>query len=97
MGRADPRALRLQARGRGKTAVLSIRYGDELVPLLRLSNPSAAFNVMSLDVRHRSRWAPTFHRGIPQALADVLTQQLAFTWATWVDDAEWSETSDHEH
>ena len=97
MALVDPRARRLDVRARGKTAVLALEDGDERIPLLRLSSPSASYNVMSLDVRQRSRWAPTFERGTPQALAEILTEKLQFTWATWVHDVEWSETPDHGH
>ena len=97
MARVDPRAQRLDVKTRGKTAVLMLQDGDEWIPLLRLGSPSTSYNVMSLDVRQGNRWAPTFERGTPQALAEILTGSLQFTWATWVQDLEWSETSDHGH
>ncbi|MBN2800910.1 MAG: hypothetical protein JXX28_17365 [Deltaproteobacteria bacterium] len=59
--------------------------GDEWVPLLRLSSPSASFNVMNLDVRHGSRWAPTMIRGVPRAIAAELLGSMRFTWEFVLD------------
>ena len=75
-----PEAQALSARVRGKTAVIGFTEDEEWIPLLRLSNPSAAANVMNLDVRHHRAWAPTFFRGIPSALVEQLAGPLAFTW-----------------
>jgi hypothetical protein len=75
-----PEAQALTARVRGKTAVIGFTEDGEWLPLLRLSNPSAAANVMNLDVRHGRGWAPTFIRGIPAALVEQLAGPLAFTW-----------------
>ncbi len=97
MAKVDPRAVRLDINARGKNAVLGLQDGGERMPLLRLSSPSASYNVMSLDVRQGSRWATTLERGTPEALAKILTGDLMFTWATWVQDLEWSETSEHGH
>jgi hypothetical protein len=76
----DARAEGLDVRVRGKAAVLGYLEDGEWVPLLRLSNPSAAVNVMNLDVRHHGRWAPTFIRGVPAAIIDELVGPLGFTW-----------------
>ena len=75
-----PEAQALTARVRGRNAVIGFTEDDEWIPLLRLSNPSAAANVMNLDVRRKRGWAPTFFRGVPSALVEQLTGPLAFTW-----------------
>lgn len=90
----DPATRALEARARGKTATIGVTDGGDWVPVLRLSNPSNACNVMSLDVRHGSRWAPTFERGTPDALAQKLLGPLRFTWAM---QAGWAETSGRGH
>ena len=96
--RHDPRAGHLKVKARGKTAIIGIDEGDTWVPLLRLSNPSTAFNVMNLDVRQGRDWAPTFERGIPDKLAAELLGPLAFTWTVEVDAVlAWQATSGHEH
>jgi len=95
--REDPAANALAARHRGKTATIGVTEDGEWVPLLRLSNPSGACNVMSLDVRHHDRWAPTFERGTPTMLAEKLLGPLRFTWALWAETVGWSETSDRRH
>jgi len=81
----DPRATHLQARVRGKTATIGITDDGVWVPLLRLSAPSAAANVMNLDARQGNGWAPTFERGTPAILAEKLLGPLAFTWVIEVD------------
>ena len=93
----DPAAAALSAKHRGKTATLGVTDDLGWVPLLRLSNPSGACNVMSLDVRHRRGWAPTFERGTPAMLADKLLGPLRFTWAAWIEAPDWSDTSDLGH
>jgi hypothetical protein len=93
----DPAAAALQVRARGKTAILGIVDADVWVPLLRLSNPSASCNVMNLDVRHHQNWAPTFERGIADALAEKLLGPLRFTWAVEAEAAGWSSTSGRRH
>jgi len=95
--REDPAAKALAARHRGKAATIGVTDDGEWVPLLRLSNPSGACNVMSLDVRHHDRWAPTFERGTPAMLAEQLLGPLRFTWALWAETVGWSETSDRRH
>lgn len=75
-----PEAQALTARVRGNKAIIGFTEDAEWVPLLRLSNPSAAANVMNLEVRHKRGWAPTFFRGIPSALVEHLAGPLAFTW-----------------
>ena len=97
MAAVQPKASRLGIRARGKTATLGITDDLGWEPLLRLSDPSAACNVMSLDVRHHGRWTPSFHRGTPAQLAEVLTGALHFLWWAWVNDPSLSDTSDHEH
>lgn len=93
----DPRAVHLRVKARGGIATIGVDEGDTWVPLLRLSNASAAFNVMSLDVRQGRGWAPTFERGIPDRLAEVLLGELAFTWLPEVEAVlEWRGTSEHE-
>lgn len=94
----EPRAVHLSIRARGKKAIIGIDEGENWVELLRLSNPSAAVNVMSLDVPQGRGWAPTFERGVPERLAEVLTGQLAFIWLPEVDAVlAWRETSGSEH
>ena len=99
MASVRPEARRLVIRARGQTAVLGIEddYGWE--PPLRLGHPSAACNVMSLDVRSKGRWQPSFYRGTPQQLAEPLTGDIHFTWSSWVRDLDPdpSGTSDHGH
>ena len=93
----DPAARALQVRARGKTATLGVVENGIWVPLLRLSNPSAACNVMNLDVRNKQNWAPTFERGVPNALAEKLLGPLRFTWAMEAEAVGWSETSGRRH
>ena len=94
----DSRAVHLRVKARGKTAILGVDEGDTWVPLLRLSNPSAAVNVMNLDVRQGSGWAPTFERGGPDQLVEHLAGPLAFTWAIEVDEVlAWRDTSGQGH
>ena len=93
----EPAAANLQIRARGKTATFGVVDAGVWVPLLRLSNPSAACNVMNLDVRQGRGWAPTFERGISDALADKLLGPLRFTWAIEAENLGWSETSGHGH
>ena len=76
----DPGAKPLKIRSKGKTAVVGIEDAGEWVALLRLSNPSASFNVMSLDARHHTRWSPTHVRGVPQTIAAALSGPLRFLW-----------------
>lgn len=91
----DPRAAHLRVKARGKAATIGIDEGETWVPLLRLSNPSAAVNVMNLDVRQGSGWAPTFERGGPDQLVEHLAGPLAFTWVIEVDAVlAWRESSD---
>ena len=83
-------------------ATIGIDDAGAWVPLLRLSNPSASFNVMSLDVRHHERWEPTFVRGAPSDLSAALRGDLRFTWeievnAVATDALDETRTSDHEH
>jgi len=76
----DPAAKTLQIRSKGKTAVVGVEDAGEWVPLLRLSNPSASFNVMNLDARHHTRWSPTHMRGVPQTIVAALLGPLRFLW-----------------
>ena len=94
MAARDPAARALESRPSGKVATIGVTDGGDWVPVLRLSNPSAACNVMNLDVRHGTRWAPTFERGTPEALAEKLLGPLRFTWTM---QAGWAETSEHGH
>ncbi len=93
----DSAASVLQVRARGKKATIGIVDVGEWVPLLRLSNPSAACNVMNLDVRQGRGWAPTFERGTPDQLAQHLLGPLRFTWAAEVEAIGGSETSGRRH
>jgi hypothetical protein len=90
--RNDPAAATLAARHQGKTATIGLTDKHGWLPLLRLSNPSGACNVMSLDVRQKDRWAPTFERGTPEMIAKKLLGPLRFTWAMWVEALDCSET-----
>lgn len=91
---SDPSASALAAKHRGKAATIGVVDAGDWIPLLRLSNPSGACNVMSLDVRHHGGWAPTFERGTPTMLAEKLLGPLRFTWAIWANEVGWQETSD---
>jgi hypothetical protein len=94
----EPRAVHLSVKARGKKAVIGIDEGENWVELLRLSNPSAAVNVMNLDVPQGRGWAPTFERGVPEKLAEALTGPLAFTWLPEIDAVlAWRETSGSGH
>lgn len=84
----EPHAAKLEARFRGKTVTLGVADAGDWVPLLRLTHPSSSFNVMSLEVRHHAKWAPTHVRGIPHDIAEALLGPLAFTWLTDVVTAE---------
>ncbi len=95
--RGDPAAAVLDVRARGKTATLGLLDAGEWVPLLRFSHPSASFNVMSLDVRDGTRWAPTHRRGVPAVVAAALLGELRFTWAMEASSAPWQDTSDPKH
>jgi hypothetical protein len=76
----DPRAQALKTQ-RGRDRSIALGIDDEgFQPLLLLSAGSAKFNVMSLFVRHHSRWAPTFQRGTPAALAEQLAGPLQHLW-----------------
>lgn len=88
----------LQARPRGATATIGLEEDGEWVPLLRFANGAGAFNVMDLQVRDKSRWAPTGIRGVPNLIADQLVGPLRFTWEFQAQAADaWQRTSDHEH
>jgi hypothetical protein len=76
----DPRAAALKTRTRGPTAVIGIEDQGEFVPVFRLDRGSAKFNVMSLSVLHRRRWAPTFERATPRDLAVALAGPLNHLW-----------------
>lgn len=102
--RSEPVAAKLQVRARGKTATVGIVDQGTWVPLFRFSNPSASFNVMSLDVRHHERWEPTYVRGVPADATTALLGELRFIWqieaAATEDGAPGSDgtrTSDLEH
>lgn len=76
----QPMAHALIAMVRGKRAVIGFTEDDEWIPLLRLSNTSAAANPMNLDVQHKRGWARTPFRGIPADLVEQLAGPLGFTW-----------------
>lgn len=87
----DPRAAALRTRGRGSTAVIGVEDADTgFVPLLRLSGPSAAYNVMDLFVRQGNHWMPTFQRGTPEELAEPLATRLQHLWLIAVTMADFS-------
>lgn len=75
-----PEAAPLRAQQARGAADVGIDDGGEFEPLLRLKNPSSAFNVMSLWVRHGRAWQPTFVRGTPAEIADKLAGPYAFLW-----------------
>ena len=76
----DPRAQALKSGpSRGGAVVVGID-DDGFQPLLRVSGGSGKFNVMSLFVRHRRSWAPTFQRGTPAALAQQLAGPFQHLW-----------------
>jgi hypothetical protein len=84
--KADERASFIVARARGKTAVLGYEYDGEWVPLFRITGGSAAYNVASLQVRHRSGWQPTFVRGVPATMAERLSGPFRFLWEIHAPD-----------
>lgn len=93
-----PHAEALGIRARGKTAVIGVHDAGEWVPLLRVSNPSASFNVMSLDARHHATWSPTGTRGVPAVIAEALNGPFRFLWEMEVNAAgTWPRTYDQEH
>ena len=75
-----PLAEHLDVRKRGKTATIGLEDQGEWVPLIRLANGSASFNVMSLEVRSHGRWEPTGVRGVPKDVAAALATTLRFLW-----------------
>lgn len=93
-----PHAEALRIRARGKTATIGVTDAGEWVPLLRMSSPSASFNVMSLDARHHASWSRTDVRGVPALIAEALLGPLRFLWEVEVNAAEtWPRTYDQEH
>lgn len=76
----DELARFLSVRARGKTAAIGYEVDEEWVPLLRIANGSAAYNVADLQVRHRRKWQPTFVRGVPAVIAENLAGPLRFVW-----------------
>ena len=94
----DPRAAHLRSKARGKVVVIGLDENGTWVPILRLSNPSASFNVMSLDMRHGTGWSPAFERGTPSQLAERLLGPFLPFWAGEVDAVVgWGATSDQGH
>lgn len=84
----DPRSQALKkGPSRGGTVVMGIE-DEGFQPLLRVSSGSARCNVMSLFVRHRRSWAPTFQRGTPAALAAQLAGPLQHLWTIPLSMAE---------
>ena len=77
---ADERASFLTARPHGKTAVIGFLDDGEWVPVFRITGGSGAYNVASLQVRHRTTWQPTLVRGVPAAVAEQLIGPLRFLW-----------------
>lgn len=70
----------------------------EWLALLRFSSPSNSFNVMSLNVREQTCWAPAHVRGVPSVIAKELLSGLRFAWAIEAEHAAaWQQTSDLEH
>lgn len=86
----DSRAVRLHltTAPRARAPVIGLDDGGEFVPLLRLDNASAATNVMSLSVYQHGRWEPTFQRGTPAELANVLAGPLQYLWTLAVAAAD---------
>ncbi|MDX1644723.1 MAG: hypothetical protein R3244_10235 [Thermoanaerobaculia bacterium] len=76
----EPASVFLAARARGKTAVLGFEDEGEWVPLFRIANGSASFNVADLQIRHGRRWEPSFVRGVPDKVADALAGEFRFLW-----------------
>lgn len=82
MRELDGRAARLEvvARPRGHDAQIGVMEEGQFVPLLRLSAASAACNVMSLFVYQNGRALPTFQRGTPKMLAELLVGPWQHLW-----------------
>ena len=76
----DERAVVLQVKSKGKKAVLGIEDDGEFVPLLLLGAPTPKINKMMLFVNHEGDWQPTFHKGTPKMLAELLAGELSHTW-----------------
>lgn len=78
----DDRAgvLCVRPSSRSKEAVVGLHDDGEFVPLLKLGAASAAFDVMGLFAPHHGRWMPTFQRGTPAQLADLLAGPLHHLW-----------------
>ena len=83
MKQLDSRAAALQALGtpRRPDALIGVTQAGEFVPLLVLASASAAYNVMSLFIwGDQGRFLPTFQRGTPQKLAQILTGPYRHLW-----------------
>lgn len=79
----DDRAgvLYIRPNSPSKEAVIGLYDDGEFVPLLKLGAASAAFTVMGLFVPHQGRWMPTFQRGTPAGLAELLARPLHHLWS----------------
>mgnify|MGYP006995730165 CR=1 FL=1 len=78
--RSDERASFLRVHATGSSCVIGYELDDLWVPLFRLAHGSAAFNVANLQVRHKTRWEPTFTRGTPEMIAEQLAGPFSFLW-----------------
>lgn len=76
----DERANFLKVHATGSTCVIGYELDDLWIPLFRIAHGSAAFNVANLQVRHKSRWEPTFSRGTPEMIAEQLAGPFKFFW-----------------
>lgn len=77
----DARAAVLERKvQKGDKAILGIMDDGEFVPLLLLGAGSAKFNKMMLFVYHQEHWQPTFQKGTPKMLAELLAGELNHLW-----------------
>jgi len=76
----DERARVLTLHKTSRKAEIGIDDEGTWVPVLRVDEPSARYNVMSLWVPQGRSWVPTFQRGTPAMLADLLSSSLQHLW-----------------
>ena len=85
----DQRAQYLKMKGKRDTVILGIEDDREFVPILRLGAGSAKFNKMMLFVYHKRIWQPTFHKGTPKMLAQLLAGELNYLWTMHISMIGW--------
>lgn len=86
----DQRAQALRMKGGGDKVMLGIEDDDHFVPLLRLGGGTVKFNKMMLFVDHHSHWQPTFQKGTPKMLAELLAGPLNYLWTIPLSAVGWN-------